>query len=202
MLRRLRALAGVLSPHRRLLSSQYLAKRAQRLPELSTTLPELLQQVRRFASCAALAPDTAQERLLQQLMHEDDVELGVAKHLPPRAAVNTDFPLSSADTCLTAGLLTFALHIEARIASAIGEGATPPPLPPSPPATPPILPPPPCPRHRSIHPHRHVSVRFLHHWPLRRRGACSRRPRPPHLRRRRTALPPPVCPPPLSHHPP
>jgi hypothetical protein len=48
----------------------------------------------------------------------------VARHLPPRSAQHSQLPPHAIDTCLTAALLTFALHIEARIASAIGEGCS------------------------------------------------------------------------------
>lgn len=106
MFRRILAPLWITATHRRLLSSQYLAKRAQKLSELSATVPELIQQ----------------DRLLQQLAFGDDAEHGVAKHLPPHSLSHSGFSLQSADTCLTAGLLTFALHIEARVASAIGEG--------------------------------------------------------------------------------
>jgi hypothetical protein len=46
MFRRILAPLWITATHRRLLSSQYLAKRAQKLSELSATVPELIQQVR------------------------------------------------------------------------------------------------------------------------------------------------------------
>ena len=42
--------------------------------------------------------------------------------MPHASSAPSTLSLAGLDTCINAGLLTFALHIEARVASAIGEG--------------------------------------------------------------------------------
>ena len=90
------------------LSTQYLDKRARKLDELQL-LPELAQR----------------DRLLRELEAGDDPLAGVAQHLPAAnksLAPPPPIPADILDTALTAGLLTFALHVESRISSALGEG--------------------------------------------------------------------------------
>ena len=98
----------------RTMSSNYLEKREQMLEDLSA-LPELVQR----------------DRLLAQLAAGDDPLEGVGRYLPKgfgaapqsiHGASSVAISSTDIDTCLTAGLLTFALHVESRVSSALGEG--------------------------------------------------------------------------------
>jgi hypothetical protein len=84
------------------LSSTYTTKRAAKLAEISS-FPELVQR----------------DRLLNDLL------AGETAMRPHATFVQSQpFQMSNADfnTCLDAALLTFALHIESRVSSALGEG--------------------------------------------------------------------------------
>jgi hypothetical protein len=83
-------------------ASTYLSKRLAKAEEIST-FPEILQR----------------DIFLNDLNHGEP-------SMRPHATSSTTAPLQMSkqdlNTCLDAGLLTFALHIESRISSALGEG--------------------------------------------------------------------------------
>ena len=83
-------------------ASTYLSKRLAKAEEIST-FPEIVQR----------------DIFLNDLNHGEP-------SMRPHATSSTTAPLQMSkqdlNTCLDAGLLTFALHIESRISSALGEG--------------------------------------------------------------------------------
>ena len=87
--------------HSRRHASTYLSKRLAKAEEIST-FPEIVQR----------------DIFLNDLTH------GEQSMRPHATSSTTPLQMSKQDlnTCLDAGLLTFALHIESRISSALGEG--------------------------------------------------------------------------------
>ena len=91
--------------------STYLEKRAAQAEELAK-LPELVQRDRLLAELEGTIP-----------VPDSVAPLTAHAHLSPTAAESpAHLSPEQLDACLTAGLLTFALHLESRVSSALGEG--------------------------------------------------------------------------------